>query len=86
MCFQLRAFIIPMKVEAQVHIVPHLKALIYVELGLPKTKPWWYFFCVSELSEKGNLLHKIGFFKTGVVGTVQVHLLKFLSYQITFEC
>ena len=58
-----------MKVEAQVHIVPHLKALISIKLGLLKAKPWWYFCCVSELSEKSNLLHKIGFFKTGVVGT-----------------
>ena len=68
-----------MKVEAQVHIVPHLKALIYIELGVLKAKPWWYFCCVSELSKKGNLLHKIGFFKTGVVGTVDKNVVSKVS-------
>ena len=51
-CSKFKPFIIPVPVEIQVHIVPHLKALICIELGLLKSKPWWYFCCVPELSEK----------------------------------
>ena len=72
-----------MKVEAQVHIVPHLKALIYVELGLLKANPGGTFSVCQSFLKKGNLLHKIGFFKTGVVGTVsqpfKIHLNKKLE-------
>ena len=61
---------IPMKVEARVHTGPHLKALIYIKLGLLNPNPGGTFSVCQSFLKKGNLLHKIGFFKTGVVGTV----------------
>lgn len=40
-----------MIVVAQVHIVPNLKALIYINFGHLKAKVWWYFCYVSEPHE-----------------------------------
>lgn len=59
-----------MKVEAQVDIVPHLKAVIRIKLGLLKLKPCDTFAVCQSLLKMGTLLHKIGLLKTGVVGTV----------------
>ena len=41
-------FIIPEPVEAQVHIVPHMKALMHIKSGFLRAKAWWHFWCLSE--------------------------------------
>ena len=47
---------IPVPVEIQLHIVPHLKAAILNKVGLLRPKAWWHFY----------LMHNMGFVKTGV--------------------
>ena len=54
MSFQLLPFPIVVPVEAQVHIVPYLKAIIDIKLGSLRTKAWWHFSSASEPPENGH--------------------------------